>query len=474
MSAAVIPAAVAQALHKLAAAGAITPEVPGASAPAQDTSWMKWDAPAVPPAAQAPTPAPVVAPPAVTPAPVAPVAKPFDFAGALSGAVNKAKAILPPAAQAPIAAAQTAGNVINKVKSMIPQGVKDLSDKSVANLKGLDTYYRGTTDLEGSPDYQAFQSANPGVAAPEAFKAVMGQRVGAALESNDPGSVGDVLGTLGRYASEGNPNAEQSKALLGTALQGINAKVAGLPPEQQAAYRQAFQNHTAAALLPPDAGLREGLKAMGVDPVKLYTDEVTREAVKATKAGQTFVAKAGEGSTTVGGLWDMFKDNPMNFLIPAGLLVATLFDGKVPKLLGAMAALYGGYNIYDRYKAISDPHDPAAGLISAGLQEEAAKAQADPNAKLLADPNASYAAMMTRAQQANPTGTPEQQKALADRGMQGLKDVQAAVKMGMGNRIVDRMLNTGRGIINLVGGDSSTLEPQQPTQATALTPQVAP
>jgi hypothetical protein len=377
--------------------------------------------------------------------------------------------MLPPVAQKAVGAAEVAGNVVNKVKSMIPQGVKDLSAKAIGNLKGLDSYYHKAEDLESSPGYQAFQTANPGAAVPEAFKAVMGQRVTGALASNDPLQIGDVVGTLGRYSSEGSPNAEQAKALLGTALQDVNAQVAKLPPEQQAAYQEAFKNSIAVALLPPDAGLREGLKAMGKDPVKLFTDEVTRKAVESTKAYQTYVAKVGEEKSTVGGLWDMFKDNPMNFLVPAGLLVATLFEGKIPKLLGAMAALYGGYNLYDRYKAISDPKDPAAGLLSNALKREAEKAQTDPNAKILADPVAAYAAIQAEAAKAG--GTPEAQKALADRAMQALKDTQMAVKLGMGNRIVTKAMDTGRGIINLVGGDASALNPPAPTPApTALNP----
>jgi len=397
--------------------------------------------------ASAPVTPPVSETPAVTPvAPMTPVAP-------LVPPVTPPIAGIPHPDTTPATpAVPSAHNVFSDLKA---KGQAFLNQgKDLAKAK---SFYTNLDDLEGSDDYKAFQAANPQAGAPQAFQSVMGTRIAGALGSGDPAQIGTTLGYLGRASAEGNPNAEQAKTLLGSALQDASAKLAALPPEQQAAYKTAFQNNAAESLLPPDPNLRQALKTAGVDPVKMFTDKVTQETVKGTKAWQDYTGKLGADKATVGSVWDMLKDNPMNFLVPAGALVALLFDGKVPKLLGALAAGYGAYNLYDRYKAISDPKDPAAALIGPAMQRETAKAQADPNAQMLSNPEETRAALLQDAMKR--TTDAKAATALADRAMQGLKDIRIAVTMGMGNRIASKALDTGRGVLDLVGGNPEALKP---------------
>lgn len=124
-----------------------------------------------------------------------------------------------------------------------------------------------------------------------------------------------------------------------------------------------------------------------------------------------------------------------NLVTPVALLVGLFGKGKLPKLLGLMGAAFGGYDLYNRYKVIADPSNPANSFFTRALQDATVQ-DGQPSENPFGNMEEVQTQTYQRALQQ--LGDEKQAQAITSQAMQGVKDFQFLAQVGFGNALLGR------------------------------------
>jgi hypothetical protein len=195
----------------------------------------------------------------------------------------------------------------------------------------------------------------------------------------------------------------------------------GYTPEQ----RKSFMEEAAKTGLTPG-----GFDKYRDQIQKMVGDQINREEADfetSMKAVQTT-------DMNIGDFGNFLTSNWANMVTPIGVLM-TLFGGsKFTKILGIMGAGFGAKNLYDRYKVMSDPSNPANSFFTTALKQATMpeKPGTAPFSNMEGVRDNVYSLALAK------ESDPLKAQALTDKAIQGVQDFQLLSKIGFGNYMLGR------------------------------------
>jgi len=288
------------------------------------------------------------------------------------------------------------------------------------------------SDYKNTPEYQELLKLDPADQ-----KAAMREYVQGAVPHALP-TLDAAKTNVGRALRLSSPDMSQEYGDIGSNRLASYAPMLeklfeenNMSPEQ----RQEFMN----------SALESGLGAGAKTPfVQAAANMAAQTAIAKTKANAGAMMDAVQATKMNAGDFGSFlTSNWANLVAPIGMLL-TLFGGNaMTRIVGLMGAAFGGAQLYDRYKVMSDSAHPAHNLFTSGLQEATVDSSDRANPKSLASPFSNLPQVQNTMYQTalQQTGDPKKAQALAAQAIQGIKDFQFVSSVGFGETIRTKMEN---------------------------------
>lgn len=327
---------------------------------------------------------------------------------------------------APEAAAEIAAKSPAKPAAPTGSGIPLVKTNPQAHEAFADSFWRAGGSYTKSPEYQ--EQVTKGLNDKQLAQYLRQQfEEGVPAQLNNLDEAKQALARSFRHASTQTPGAmDAAEARLAAYPQQLEDlyEEAGYTPEQ----RKAFMESAAQEGMTPGAfntpWIRSALQqkiTSAIDKEEADFDQ-TMKAVQAT-------------DMNISDFGNFLTSNWSNLITPIGVILGLFGGNNFTKILGIMGAGLGSYDLYNRYKVMADPANPANSFFNSALKQatvENGKAKAKPFDNLPEIQQSLYSQAVERG------NDPKQAQELAQQAIQGVQDFQLLSKIGFGNAISGR------------------------------------